>query len=86
MRWFGSPWGAPVCASDLQIPTPIGKICVRCNVEFNAEDRGFVMPSIDAYGRISEESYHFHCLLDAFGLGVEQARLRGRRVWESEPL
>lgn len=38
--WFGTSWGAPVCAREDHIETPVGEACLHCGEVIVEGDQG----------------------------------------------
>jgi hypothetical protein len=45
MRWFGADWGAPICQSVEEYPTPDGVLCAhQCGHSIRNGDVGLLLP------------------------------------------
>jgi hypothetical protein len=64
--WFGKNWGAPVCADEDHVETPIGKSCLRCKETFVDGDQGMT----DVLG----QSMHLECQLRSIIGGVNHIK------------
>jgi hypothetical protein len=77
MQWFGESWGAPVCEHCEHVATPVGKICVECQIPIAHQDLGFVVPFLPyPPKRWSDAHYHRDCFLRIFRPGVTQDFLK----------
>ncbi len=63
MKWFGQPWGAPLCEAAEQMGTPIGDPCLRCKVEIVAGDQGVILPLVIEDGTATLVAMHLDCLV-----------------------
>lgn len=64
-KWFGEPWPsadqrAPVCADDAdRVPTPVGKMCGKCEKHIWNGDQGVVIPGMGV-----QTPFHKDCFLE----------------------
>jgi hypothetical protein len=63
VKWFGEDWEAPVCNPDEHAETPLGALCENCGVRFEADDRGVILPCLEAAG-VRDYPLHLNCLLE----------------------
>lgn len=70
MKWFGESWGAPVNESAEHTETPVGGVCIYCNVMITPEDRGFVLPYISDEEDLDEVAFHYQCFLRDLGINL----------------
>lgn len=48
--FFGEPWDAPITDHGVQVPTPLGRLCLHCTTEIIEGDQGmftFLVPDPD---------------------------------------
>ncbi len=57
MRFFGEPWGAPICDDLEQADVPVGQECGWCGEAIVFDDYGLLLP-----GPI-EVAYHYPCYM-----------------------
>ena len=67
MRWFGKNWGAPVCRDMEHAEMPTSK-CAGCELPFDEEDRGVLLPFAGGPEDPPELAYHHGCLLWSVGV------------------
>ena len=67
MKWFGEPWGAPVCEEATHVETPIGVPCLECEQPVEADDRGVILPFL-SMEEMTESTFHLGCFLDSLGI------------------
>jgi hypothetical protein len=75
MKWFGTPWPAPVlrapvCENDAdRVPIPAGDECLFCHETIQPADRGVVIPLM---GTVLSHPAHIECLvLNTSGLELD---------------
>jgi hypothetical protein len=47
--WFGRNWGAPICAEDTSVETPVGETCRHCGEVIVDGDQGEVSSNGDVF-------------------------------------
>lgn len=62
-QWFGKSWGAPCCAEDEHVATPVWERCSRCREPIMPDDQGMVMPLVAEFGSVERISTHLDCYL-----------------------
>jgi len=65
LNWFGQSWGAFVCQEATHVKTPVGELCVSCNLPILEGSEGFVTPVI---GGPLPVNWHRLCFLRQLGL------------------
>ena len=67
MYYFGENWGAPVCQTTEQKPTPVGQVCYHCGEAIEEGNRGFLMPVVTLPEQeVAEPPFqiiHLECLI-----------------------
>ena len=43
--YFGEPWPSGVCDNGIQVPTPVGELCILCGTPIQDGDQGSFMGS-----------------------------------------
>lgn len=74
-RWFGHSWGAPACAPEDHVETPVGMPCAgheHCHAERPAViedgDQGLLLPYLAGAGEpVQSVAYHLDCWLHEIG-------------------
>jgi hypothetical protein len=66
VRYFGEPYPsreypAPMFEDGIEVPTPIGEPCLRCDEPIDEDDRGVLMPYLAADGKAHMVAFHFEC-------------------------
>lgn len=83
--WFGRSWGAPCCALDDQVMTPIGMKCLICLIAIREGDQGITMPLLRLDGPATTCAYHLDCYLKTIlPHTADCVRCRGRERDEHE--
>lgn len=81
MKWFGKNWGAPICASEDRVATPVGTPCLDCNEPIAEGDQGVVMPFTDVVDDVIVSrlvANHLDCFLKSvLPHGPDCERCRG---------
>jgi hypothetical protein len=96
-RYFGQPWDAPFIDDAVQVPTPVGEICLTCEEPVAEGDQGVVTPYLyagsDGAPAQGETAVHRECMLlgvlghlarqcDCFGAtGTVRERGRATIAW-----
>lgn len=66
-RYFGSPWDAPFIDDAVQVPTPVGEVCLTCDESVIEGEQGVVMPHIylseDGQTAARDTAQHRECML-----------------------
>jgi hypothetical protein len=68
MKWFGENWGAPVCASEDQEATPVGKLCGACQEPIHEGQQGVIMPFMGSETDDKEMTMHLFCFKRSLGI------------------
>ncbi len=66
MMYFGESWGATICNSIDQTPTPVGAKCGWCKEVIVEGDQGFLIPGIEGEFVASESKHQYKAVVTAF--------------------
>lgn len=75
-RFFGERWDAPRVEESIQVPTPVGELCLHCEEPIEEGDRGVLMPYIDAGMNTHVRAVHMECDLRAVLGGIAHLERR----------
>lgn len=72
MKWFGTPWDAPICRISEHADTPVGALCVDCKLPIHESDSGFIVPYMSyPVHSYTEAIYHRGCFVRYFSLDLQ---------------
>ena len=81
MKWFGDTWHAPINDTVLHTETPVGELCLRCEVPIAEGDSGLILPHVGKFAA-TENPFHRQCFFEETGIaGIvaeEEGRIDGR--------
>lgn len=72
MKWFGKPWGAPLCREFARVETPTTP-CAWCEEPFTVEDGGVEIPCV-GMEPMAPLHYHVECFMRTIVGGLNHVR------------
>jgi hypothetical protein len=67
MQWFGARWESLLCEEIAPVPTPIGEMCIACNIPISESDTGII---ITDSATSLDVPYHLGCFRTLLGFGA----------------
>lgn len=72
--FFGEPWPSGVCDTGVQVPTPVGELCVNCDEPIEEGQQGTFIGVMRDAQRVSFQPSHKECSLRAVLGGIAHIR------------